>query len=165
MEIHWQKAIRNFHNGSTRPAILGIGSPLRGDDGVGVDCAEKIERAIQGKKKKSCVKVFIGETAPENITSEIIRANPDTLLIIDALDSNKDPGSIVFISPLGETDGISASTHRMPIHVLCSYLRKSIDCRIALLGIVPQSCEFGETIGKAVRKASASLVKEILNSL
>jgi len=36
-------------------------------------------------------------------------------------------------------DGFSASTHKMPLEVLCAYLGNSGDCEIAVIGIAAEN--------------------------
>ena len=56
-------------------AVLGVGSELRGDDVAGIMAAEQIERISRPKTTAPELKVFIGHTAPENLTGEIKTRN------------------------------------------------------------------------------------------
>ena len=135
-----------------RVAVLGIGSPLRGDDAAGVlaarDIAEKLKRA-----SKPRLKVFIGETAPENLTGPIKEYSPTHLIVLDAADTGNRPGHIELIEPDWIGTGASFSTHSLPVHVLIQYLHAHLKCDIILLGIQPASCEFGLPVSRSVQRA------------
>ena len=57
--------------------ILGIGSELRADDVAGILVAQQIEKSVAEKKLNTELKIFIGATAPENLTGEIKKFAPD----------------------------------------------------------------------------------------
>jgi hydrogenase maturation protease len=165
MEQNWIIPLRSFLSGSQKTAVLGVGSPLRGDDGAGVLCAHALEQKIETGKAPANLVVFVGETAPENLTGVIIREKPDRLLIIDAVVSNQCIDDIVFFPHLEDTDEFSASTHKMPLKVLCTYFRNSMDCKVAVIGIAAGSCAFGTGVSKSVETASLFVANEILACL
>ena len=128
-------------------AVLGIGSELRGDDAAGLIVAEELQ-----KSKISKLKVFFGGTAPENLTGEIIKYKPTHIIIIDSADLDKDPGSVLLISS-DDVGGISFSSHMMPIKMMADYLLRSIKCEIMVIGIQPETLEFGSSVSKEVEKS------------
>lgn len=128
-------------------ALIGIGSELRGDDAAGILVAEELQ-----KLKISKLKVFFGGTAPENLTGEIIKYKPTHIIIIDSADTGKDPGSVLLISS-EEVGGISFSSHMMPIKMMADYLLRSIKCEIMVIGIQPETLEFGSSVSKEVEKS------------
>lgn len=143
-----------------RIAVLGIGSELRADDAAGVLIAQNLQKKIG--KSKSRFKIFIGETAPENLTGEIIKYQPTHIIIIDSVEIGKQPGEIfVFdVNDIGE--GVSFSTHKLPMKVLCNYLLNSIpDCTIIIIGMQPKSIEFGKPVSKPIRKSITAIQKII----
>ena len=79
-------ALTNSLKGVNKLAILGVGSELRGDDIAGMVAAEIIQKANHKN-----ITVFLGATAPENLTGEIKKFNPSHLLIIDAADTSSKP--------------------------------------------------------------------------
>jgi hydrogenase 3 maturation protease len=140
-------------------AVLGIGSELRADDAVGVVIARKLQAYIK-KKKIKALKVFLGETAPENLTGEIKKFNPTHLIIIDAIDFRKKAGAINIVDPHRE-EGVSFSTHRMPIKFIKNYLYKSIACQTIIIGIQPRSLEFCGGLSNTVQESVRVVSKEI----
>ena len=72
-------ALRSWFKAATRMVILGIGHPLRGDDGVGPWITTKLEP--YNTVHSMAITAY---TVPENVIGPIIRLHPSHLLIIDA---------------------------------------------------------------------------------
>lgn len=85
-------------NKAKRIALLGVGSKLRCDDAAGILVAEQLEKERRKVKFQQSLKVFIGATAPENLTGEIKRFKPTHLIIIDSADLGKPAGAVQLIS-------------------------------------------------------------------
>ena len=106
------------------------------------------------KPRRSALRVFVGETAPENLTGEIKKFRPTHLVILDAADAGgKRPGSITLIQH-DLLRGSSISTHNMPVNILIQYLQQSVPCKVLILGIQPKSHEFGHPLSAPVKKAA-----------
>jgi hydrogenase 3 maturation protease len=165
-------AIRRNLKDARRVAVLAIGSSLRGDDAAGLQAADQLRRLITRARSKaahstlctphSAIRIFIGETAPENLTGEIKKFRPTHLVILDAADAGrKRPGSITLVRRGLLRGGSSISTHNMPVNVLVQYLQGSVPCKVLILGIQPKSREYGRPLSapvkKAVRRAAAAL--------
>ncbi len=147
-------------------AILGVGSELRSDDAAGVLAAQQIKKISRPKKKSAPqVKVFIGETAPENLTGEIKKFEPSHLIIIDSADINTKPGQIKIINP-EKVAGTSFCTHSLPIKVMIDYLRQSSpNLKVIVIGIQPQTIVVGSNVSKEVSQAVEELTATIINLL
>lgn len=147
--------------GAKKIAVLGIGSTLRADDAAGILAATHLKKSLAKRKTKSAVKIFLGETAPENLTGEIKRFKPSHLIIIDTADLHKRPGAVFVFTPQEVGGGVSFSTHKMPARILVDYLIQSLGCEVAIIGIQPKSIDFGKGISRAVessaKKAAAAL--------
>ena len=85
--------------GARKVAVLAMGSKLRGDDAAGLLAAENLARATRRKRLQRPLKVFIGDTAPENLTGEIKKFRPTHLVILDAVDMGRRPGTAELIEP------------------------------------------------------------------
>jgi hydrogenase 3 maturation protease len=140
--------------GAKRVAVLGIGSDLRADDAAGNIAAVRLMKALARRKKKAPAKVFLGETAPENLTGEIKRYKPSHLVIVDTADLRKKPGSIFIFKPEALGEGVSFSTHKMPARILVDYLVTSLGCDVTIIGIQPGSVAFGKAPSKTVTDAA-----------
>jgi hydrogenase 3 maturation protease len=149
-----------------RVAILGIGSDLRGDDVAGILTTQQIEKTIAKQTTSSEVRVFIGETAPENLTGEIKKYQPSHLIIIDAADLDAEPGQTKVI----DTDtigGTSFCTHSLPLKVMTDYLLQSFKFEVITIGIQPKTLAFGakpsKEIVEAAKRISTTIAKLLIN--
>lgn len=102
--------------------------------------------------------------APENSTAALRRFAPEIILMIDAAEMNERPGSIRWID-MNELDGMSASTHSMPLSMLARYLTLELNCEIKLLGIQPQSNTVGEWVSPQVVESVNEIVASLISSL
>lgn len=140
---------QNKLKGASRIAILGVGSELRSDDLAGILVAQKIKEIIKDKDKDK-FKVFIGGTAPENLTGDIKKFNPSHIIIIDSADFKKEPGFMGQVE-LDKIGGMSFDTHRLPLKIMADYLLQSLPgVIIILLGIQPKSLAFGAPLAREV---------------
>ena len=146
--------------GAQRVAILGCGSPLRGDDAAGSAIAE----ALEDLSTSGSACAFVGDTAPENQTGPIKRFKPDLVLVIDAIDMGKEPGAVRVI-PAEEVGGVSFSTHILPLPILMDYLKREIGCDVVLLGIQLATLDFMADMTPAVAEAVNALTSELRSLL
>jgi hydrogenase 3 maturation protease len=142
-----------------RIAILGVGNQFRSDDGAGVLIARALSKCECTQDTDHLLVIEAGH-APENTTGELRRFDPDLVLIIDAADMGETPGTIRWI-PAEDIDGMSASTHSLPLSILAQYLTLEINCTVALLGIQPDSNEVGEQVSPEVLQAVHEIVEEL----
>lgn len=140
---------------SSRIAVVGIGTELRADDAAGILAAKKVrDYARRSPALKERIRVFLGYTAPENMTGDILRFQPTTVILIDAAKMGRTPGSIDIIDH-ARIDGISGSTHQIPLSILVDYFTQSGVASVLIIGIEPK--EMGEMAqpSEEVRAAAA----------
>ena len=147
-------------DGAKRIAVLGVGSELRADDNAGMLISQELERSQAQISKAVDVKVFLGHTAPENLSGEIKKYAPSHVLMIDTADIGKKPGEAAVFTP-EDSGGISFSTHKLPIKVLAQYLTQSIACKIIIVGIQPKTLDFGKDVSREVSASVKAISKEI----
>ena len=150
-------------SGKKRIAILGVGSELRGDDAAGMLVAKNIEKFLRGKPQNN-IGIFLGETAPENLTGEIKKFKPTHLLIIDSAEMDKKAGEFCVFNP-DEITGVSFCTHQLPMKIMFSYLKKFIDCDFAIIGIQPKYLTFDSKPSKEVAAAVKYISKTIIETI
>lgn len=156
-----RKNLKNWLKGASRIAVLGVGSELRSDDAAGMMAARELEE-FQVLKGPVQFQVFLGETAPENLTGQIKRFKPTHLIIIDSVEAGKGPGAVVMIDPQNTT-GMNFSTHSLPPKVMADYLKDALQCDIVIVGIQPKDTRFGEKISAEVEAAVKAVVELIKN--
>jgi len=139
--------------------IIGIGNTLRNDDGFGPALISRLKEKI----KAICIDAG---TTPENYTGKIIRENPDTILVVDALDLDRNPGEFEIL----EKDDIiksGFSTHDISPNMFIEYLQDQTHADIYMLGLQPKNVSFGEEMSNSVKNALteiADLIKEADNA-
>jgi len=140
-----------------------VGNLFRSDDAVGV----LIVRALSGQDwalDTDQVLVLDAGHAPENCTGELRKFSPDLIVFVDAAEIESKPGTIAWI-PEESIEGMSASTHSLPLSMLSRYLSLELGCQIVLLGIQPASNEIGERISAPVLQATEEVVRGIDESI
>lgn len=132
---------------------------MRSDDAAGV----LVARALAGREWAMDPDRFLildAGHAPENRTGELRRFAPDVVIIIDAADIGETPGTVQLI-PEQSIDGMSASTHSLPLSMLARYLKLEMNCEVMFLGIQPDSTEPGEIVSERVMQAMEEIVPEL----
>ncbi len=116
-----------------RVAFMGIGHELCGDDAVGMRIAGMLRLVLSDAER-----FLVLETgpAPENFTGSLRRFKPDLIVLLDSALMDEAPGTIRWLN-WQDTEGLSASTHTLPLHILASYLTAELGCTIGLIGIQP----------------------------
>ena len=153
--------LSNRLDGEKRVAVLAIGSELRGDDAAGILVGKSILRRCKSKK----LKVFLGETAPENLTGEIRKFKPSHIILVDTADLKERPGTVLLLKPEELSKDITFSTHKMPAEVLIEYFIKSMGAGVTFIGIQPRTIKFGTKISKDVRESAREVASAILGAV
>jgi hydrogenase 3 maturation protease len=140
-----------------RTVILGVGNPLRGDDGVGSVLAARLQTKLVSP-------VIDAGEVPENFIGPIIAANPEVLLIIDAANLGLPPGGMAIIDTK-EIANASISTHSASLNLFLMVLQTEIQPEIFFLGIQPMTIDFGGAMSLPVKvtlNRLVNLLKKIL---
>lgn len=155
--------LRAKFGASPRIAVLGVGNPMRSDDAAGILVARALSKWEYAPEIEHILILEAGQ-APENWTGELRKFGPDLVLMIDAADVGETPGTIHWI-PEQNIDGMSASTHSLPLSMLARFLRLDLNCTVAFLGIQVDSNEVGERVSPEVLHAVDEIVGELEVSL
>jgi hydrogenase 3 maturation protease len=146
---NWRESLTPALKTAQTLAVLGIGSPLNSDDAAGMLLIEELARRGLDESR---VLLIAGSSAPENFTGVIADFAPALLLAVDAARLGLKPGQVALLSG-DELDGMGFSTHMLPFSIMVQYLQQRGITNVLLLGIEPQSTEFGFTISAPVRRA------------
>jgi len=138
-----------------RVVLVGIGSPIRGDDAVGLRIVELLEG-----RKLSDVLLLSTEIVPESYTSRIREFEPTHVLMIDAAHFEGKPGEGRII-PTQKIGGVTLSTHNLPLTIFADYIRNTLCSNVALLGIQYKNNAFGEGLTPEV-EVGAKKIAEVL---
>ena len=131
--------------------LLGIGNPLRGDDGAGVEVALRLR--AEGWQAVDC------GTAPENFTGLVRRLHPELLLLVDAAEMDLPPGEFRLV-PKGRIEDVAFGTHHLPLSHLMEFLSDAAG-EIRFIGIQPAVVEDREGLSPGVEKGIRDLLSLI----
>jgi hydrogenase 3 maturation protease len=126
--------------------ILGIGNTLRSDDGIGSILADRI-------KDKVPFIVWDAGVSPENYLGKIEKENPDTVVIIDAVDFGGCAGEFKVLEAQDIKTINLFSTHNTSISLAINYLQNNLKVDIIILIIQPKSIVFGDKLSSEVAAA------------
>lgn len=144
--------LREVLTGKT--CLVGIGNDLRGDDGFGPYFIERLrEKALLPQANLMTV-----EDVPENYAFPISKKEVTSVVFVDAVILEAPPGTVV-LGPLEELEEIGqvASTHKLSLRLTARVIEET-GKKVYLLGVVPESTEFGRGLSPAVRQAADELV-------
>ena len=162
MPSSWQDSLRRNlaqSKGGTRlprTCLVGVGSDLRGDDSAGLWVARAL---LQDGRVARAERLLIveGGPAPENHTGQLRAFRPELVLLVDAAHLDEPPGTIQWI-PLDAIDGMSASSHSLPLSMLARYLTLELSCDVAIIGIQPAQNELDSALSAPVQAAVEEIV-------
>jgi len=154
-----ENEISSWVRGYGKLAIMGVGNPLRRDDGVGVE----IVKQLSGKVSRR-VKLLDCGMVPEDFLLDVESFKPSHVLIIDAAELKAEPGEARLIPPqkIGDT---TFSSHIAPLPILVNMITGDAGPNIATLGIQPSSTEFGEGLTPQLQEAAEKVVEAISRAL
>jgi hydrogenase 3 maturation protease len=135
---------------------------MRSDDAAGVLIARDLSQRTCARNIDRILILEAGQ-APENRTGELRRFSPDVVVIVDAADMKEAPGTIRWI-PEDSIDGVSASTHSLPLSLLARYLKLELNCAVTILGIQLVSNKLGDRLSPEVLLAVEEVV-DVLDEL
>ena len=95
-------------------------------------------------------------SAPENYLGKIIKASPDVVLFIDAVDFNQEPGYYKILEQ-EEILKTGFTTHDLSPRMLIEYLATETKAKIYLLGIQPKDLGIGQELSLPVQKTLSEL--------
>jgi hydrogenase maturation protease len=146
-------------------AVLGVGNTLLGDEGVGVYIVEHLQRRYQFHPKIALINGGCG-----GLNLYFILERYDPVIIIDALALHCGPaGSLHIIS--GDTltgkekDGCSVHSVGIRDVLLLLHSLASPPKDMVLIGIVPDSLDYGFRLSPMIRQQIQQLEDTILQQL
>ncbi len=148
-----------FGDGENRVVLVGVGNPMRADDGVG----SKIIELLQ-KRRLENVMLINAETVPEAFTGKVEKYKPTHVMLIDAANFRGQVGETRLITG-AQIGGQALSTHSLPLSLFISYIEKSIDVPVILLGIQPKTIDFDMPMSREIEEAAVSIADTLIQIL
>ena len=134
---------------ANRLLFIGVGNVLKSDDGVGVI----ISRQILETDHHSALTV---EVSIENYIGKINSLDPQAIMILDCMEMGSPPGSCRLFT-LDHVEDITFNTHNISL----ARLGEFFNYPTSILGIQPQSTEFGEKLSPPVQKTAERIIRQI----
>lgn len=140
--------------------LVGVGNPLRRDDGVGPWIVGAVREAAAG----TGLTLVDAQDVPENFVPTIARGEARNVVFVDAVAAAGAPGTVVF-GPLADfAEAAGLSTHKLALALSGKFL-EAAGKKAYLLGIVPGDIDFGEGLTPEVERAAASVRDAILGAI
>lgn len=147
----------------TQTVVVGIGNRIRSDDGLGVHALGRLEREA---RVPPGVTFIDGGTYGLELLSYV--SDSTHLLLIDAIDIGKPPGTLVRMANQ-QLHGLpcAASVHQVGLADLLATLPlvSSTPRETVLLGVQPLSTDWGTELTVPVEAALGRLVEEAVTQL
>jgi hydrogenase maturation protease len=144
--------------------VLGLGSPLMGDDGVGLCALEALRRVGSFTPEPEWVD---GGTWGMNLLPLIEAA--DCLLLLDAIRAGGPPGTRVLLprDALPRGLGMKLSPHQIDLQEVLALaeLRGSLPARAVAIGLEPVRVELGWGLSDEIRAGLDGLVAAAVDQL
>ncbi|MHA1378423.1 MAG: hydrogenase maturation protease [Candidatus Helarchaeota archaeon] len=144
---------------NSRIAIVGIGNEFRYDDVAGFQVLKNLIKRSKIKNPTKEILLVEGETAPHAKIIEIQDWKPTHLIMLDAADLRKPPGTVEFIEKY-EMQKFSTTSHSGSKQILLDFLTASIkNLEIIIIGIQVEKIIFEKGISDNVAIAIEKLTK------
>jgi len=138
-----------------RTVIVGVGNLQRGDDIAGSLLAQRlIDLGIPD--------VIDGADVPENYTGEIKARSPQVIVFLDAVDFGGRVGEVALFKK-EQLAHDRFSSHRPALGLVANYLAAETNAEVFLVGIQPQSTQFGTKLSEGVAETVDMLVQMIVD--
>ncbi len=127
-------------NAAERVAVIGMGNPAMGDDGIGVYLVEKLrEQLSRGDWRPDCAQsLSLVSAGSDAVLAGACLAESSRALLVDAADMRAKPGDFsVFEAPNSPVArGASGSTHVLPLGQVLEMMEGlGLDSRFRIMGI------------------------------
>ncbi|MGD0574267.1 MAG: hydrogenase 3 maturation endopeptidase HyCI [Anaerolineales bacterium] len=171
VEIRGSSLFASFHKGMSgigilealrnrlearKAVILGVGNPLRGDDGFGPSLARRLQANVRAT-------VINAEEVPENYLGTIVAAEPQVVMIVDAVELGLQPGDMAIVEA-DNLGGTGLSTHSASLSLSARFIQSETHAEVFLLGVQPLATAVGASLSPPV-EAAIDLLQSLLQQL
>ncbi len=144
-----------FGEKERRVVLVGVGNPMRADDGVGPKVIELLE-----EKPINDVLLINSETVPESFTSKVTGYNPTHVMLIDAANFRGNVGDTKMITSQ-HIGGQAVSTHSLPLTIFINVIENDLDIQVMLLGIQPRTIAFFEPMTPKIEETATFIANTL----
>ena len=144
-----------FGEDERRVVLVGVGNPMRADDGVGPMIIELLR-----EKPIDNVLLINSETVPESFTSKVTDHEPTHVLLVDAANFRGAAGDTKMITST-QIGGQAVSTHSLPLTIFINVIEHNLNIDVMLLGIQPTTIEFFAPMTPVIEAAAVSIANTL----
>jgi hydrogenase 3 maturation protease len=151
-----------FFRDAERVVIIGMGNELRADDAIGLLVVRLLKPYSHNR-----LRVFEGHMTPDVFIAPACAAQPTHLLIVDAAELHKKPGTWQVLFPNEVEEGLF-TTHTIPVVEVASEIQRRCGAKVAFLGIEPKSRDISLSQSKECLRAAeeiADIIRRIIAAL
>ena len=134
--------------------VCGIGNRMRGDDAIGPLVTDRLRGRTDAEL------IDCGES-PESYLGKIEKLKPAKIIIVDAVEMDKSPGTVSVIDTK-LIKGVVMSSHNMPMTLFLEYAESRLKAKIVFVGVQPSSTAFCEGLSPECSKAFGAAAEEVL---
>jgi hydrogenase maturation protease len=136
--------------------VIGIGNPLRGDDGLGWHAAERVQKEFSASEVRV---IRCHQLTPELATNV---AEADRVIFIDVADADP-PGGVFVHEVVSASRAPAALTHNLNPSGLLEYTRTLYGAtpNAFLIGINGESFEYSEQLSAPLMAALPLLMRQL----
>jgi hydrogenase 3 maturation protease len=154
--MDWKEELKEFIDNKT--VIMGIGSTLKSDDGVGVFITKKL-------KDMGVDNVIVAEATPEHWLGFLTKKKFEKLLIVDSVLFGGKKGEIKLLD-LKEISERFGLTHSSSLHLFYDFISGEGNIKaLEVLAIMPESLEVGESLTPVVKRSADEIIHFFENKL
>ena len=148
--------------------LVGIGQPLRGDDGVGPEAVQQWSHDQPRTSSAPNIKIIIIETPGLDLL-ELIQ-HSDVVILVDAVDGGDPAGTVRVRTSLPEAGSTPAekTAHGFGVAETVALAKKigaRLPSHIIFIGVEGSSWKLGDGLSDPVRRAVPDAVREIQNQI
>ena len=150
-------------------AVIGIGNPNRGDDGIGKRVIEVLEK-LKAKGEFKDVELVHLLSSDLKLLDYLLGKN--RVIIVDAIKTGFSPGEIIEINPLEDEIKFyhASGTHSLSIFEVLKIgyeiFKEEMPEKLKIIGIEAKDLEsWGSELSPEVEKALREVIKKIKNFL
>jgi len=146
-------------------AVIGVGNPLRQDDGIGILLLKKLKK-IEKNLPKSIDLIDFG-TGGMNLL--YVFEKYQRIIIIDAADINKKPGEVLIFNPnqvISKKINSKITTHQSDILNIVEIAKKlGTEPYIKFFAVQPQITDCGTELSKKLQKNLDMIFKKLIEEI
>jgi hydrogenase maturation protease len=149
---------------SSDTLVIGLGNPMRGDDGIGL----RVIESLAGQALPDGVEVVDGGTQGLGIVN--LMEGRQRVIMVDAANVGKAPGEFVCFTPaearlLGDDQYLSVHSAGLRDALLLARVLQVLPDEVVIVGVQPAHLDWDDGLSPEVEAAIPQIVGRILDEL